>query len=235
MNSTCFIINKDPHNSLLLEKYINSTKGLEYIGTVTNIASALDSLGVVDQVPDLIFVDAGLIQDIDMDILRKFPQRSLLIFTGDHAEQAAKAFRCHAVDFLLNPIEYPHFMEAIQKAKRILENSKKELVHFFVRESMGGTLVRIEIAEILYLESFGNYVKVFYAKDKHYLVHRSMRKLMRDLPAHQFFRIQQSLAVHIAHIHNVTEEVVNLKNGTRLKIGYNYKKAFLDRLLNRRQ
>lgn len=107
----------------------------------------------------------------------------------------------------------------------------KELAYIFLKEAMGGRLIRITLAEIMYLVSKGNYVQIICDKDKRYLIHRSLHKLLNTLSNPKLCRIHQSHVVNIDHIVDVDGNIVNLQNGVGLEIGPTYRKAFLEMLM----
>lgn len=107
----------------------------------------------------------------------------------------------------------------------------QEITFIFIKEATGGRIIRVAIRDIEYLESMGNYVRIVYDTDKFLLVHSSLRKLLASLPAAKFCRIHQSHVIHIEHIHHVDGNTVNMQNGVKMKIGTNFRKAFLEKLL----
>ncbi|MBL1410806.1 LytTR family DNA-binding domain-containing protein [Sphingobacterium faecale] len=74
-------------------------------------------------------------------------------------------------------------------------------------------------------------IAVWTNRHQFHLVHSSLRKLLKALPAAKFCRIHQSYVINIEHIHDVDGSTVNLQNGMELKIGTHFRKAFLEKLL----
>ncbi|MBL1410824.1 LytR/AlgR family response regulator transcription factor [Sphingobacterium faecale] len=227
----CLLIYPDCSAAVVLQQYIACMEGIAEVQRLPDVYTALRKLGNREIVTDIIFVALPEAPESLWPAVKQLHRYGTLICIGNDPAQAAEAYRVHAVDFLLEPMAYSHFMEAIYKARAVLAARQKTMPYIFVRESMKGILVSIDIAAIQYLECLGNYVKIFYEKDSYHLVHRSMRRLLQLLPACRFCRIEQSYAVHIDYIRDVDADVVTLKNGVMLKIGNNFRKAFLKRLV----
>ncbi len=77
--------------------------------------------------------------------------------------------------------------------------------NFFIR--CDGKYIRINMADILYIKSLKNYVRIVTAT-KIYLVLISMAQLEKELPANQFCRVHRSYIVAINHISFFDQQMV---------------------------
>lgn len=228
----CLIVDDEPHCSLLLEQYISGTPGLEHIASVHDATKALHLVNTGQKDPDIIFLDIDMPKMTGIEFARRIGNKALVIFTTGYPEYGAEAYRCNAIDYLLKPVKYEQFLEAIQKARLEIFRRQRLPNHIFMKESMGGRLVKIAFNDVLYIQSMGNYTKVFLGADKFYLFHLSLRKLQKMLPLPFFTRIHQSYAVNIIHIESVDGNMIHLKGGIKLQLGTSFRTTFLDSLGN---
>jgi len=65
-------------------------------------------------------------------------------------------------------------------------------------------MVKLEIADILYIEADSNYSRIF-AKETEYLLAITLKTMQAKLPVSSFFRIHRSYIVNLRHIDEVAE------------------------------
>ncbi len=155
--------------------------------------------------PELLFLDIELPDGTGfdlLDILGDWPGN--VIFTTGLDDQALKAFRYAAVDYLLKPID-PDLLQAavarVQPATKYTADQRELLqaVHSSTQGLPGRLALHsqdkvqlIHIADILRCESEGNYTH-FYLQDKqHILVARTLKSYAELLEEHGFLRVHQS-------------------------------------------
>jgi DNA-binding LytR/AlgR family response regulator len=71
------------------------------------------------------------------------------------------------------------------------------MTHFFVRQ--GRAFERVEVADILYLESSKNYCKIWLAQ-RYVFVPLSLKQMEAQLPATEFIRIHRAYIVSLRHL-----------------------------------
>ncbi|RYE41764.1 MAG: LytTR family transcriptional regulator, partial [Sphingobacteriales bacterium] len=91
-------------------------------------------------------------------------------------------------------------------------------------------IVLVPVNELQYLESLGNYVKVW-AEKEFLLAPRTLTSFEEQLPEDTFFRIHKSFIMNKNFVHYMEGNRIFLKNGTELPIGKNYL-SVTKRLLN---
>ena len=91
--------------------------------------------------------------------------------------------------------------------------------------------VPVKLAEIRYIESMSEYVKVYLdSQPQPLVVLYSLKKLVEQLPAGQFMRIHRSYIIALSHIKEANRSEVVLDNDTRLPVGEVYRPAFKEYL-----
>lgn len=204
MPLTCAIIDDEPLAVKLLATYAQKTPELQLLSTYS---SAIEAYGGLRETPvDLIFCD---IQMPDLDGLQFVqmlsPERTRIVFTTAFDQYAIEGWKVDALDYLLKPIAYPDFLAAVQKALRWFEREEQtsisttSSVHsdsFFVKSDY--KLVRVNFADILYIEGVKDYVKIYLSGGrKSVLSLTSMRAIEGALPATSFLRVHRSYIVNM--------------------------------------
>ena len=147
----------------LLCGYVEQTKGLVLAGQA---ASALECLQQwdADEGNQVMFLDIQLGRDSGIELLRELPQRPVVVFATAYAEHAVEAFGLDAVDYLLKPIPYARFLEAVRRCRLRLQSKRQAprrigeaLEPVFIKE--GDALVRVEPMSIARVEAYGEYIR----------------------------------------------------------------------------
>lgn len=177
---------------------------------------------------DILFLDIDM-QDINgMDIARWLndsKQRPLLVFVTSHDELVYESLQYHPFGF----IRKSHFSKEIGK---ILDDCRKELdshqKHFHFR--MSGQEVVLLVADILYFEADGNYLKA-YTVSGQYRFRSTVAAVENNLAAEGFVRVHKGFLVKLSAIRIFGNENLILINGEEIPLGKNYadraKKCFL--------
>lgn len=229
MNMKCLIIDDDPHCALLLEQYIETAAEAELLATIHDPLQAMEQITAKRMHPDIVFLDMELSPVNGTEIAQQLQNHALVIFTTSRPQLSTGAYRYNAVDYLLKPVRYEHFSEALKKAGRLLR-PKPRSTHFFARESMGGKLVKVLFDDILYIQSAGNYAKILLCGERYYLMHVSLNKLKQFLPKQKFSRIHQSYIVNLDRVLALDGNMVYLSEDISLQMGATYRKDFLESL-----
>ncbi len=221
----------------LLSEYVSKMSNLELVGVCEDAMRAMELLQKENV--DLILSDIQMPDLSGLDFFKSLQNKPLIIFTTAYKEYALESYELEAVDYLLKPIPFSRFVQAINKVSERMnlkrnissaastETSKPEKDYFMVKADY--KLYRIDYASLIYIEGQSEYV-TFHMKDKKRITaYYSLKKLEEELPSDQFIRVHKSYIVSIANIEAVEGNMV-LINGQRLSIGKNYKDAFLEKL-----
>jgi DNA-binding LytR/AlgR family response regulator len=148
----------------------------------------------------------------------------MVIFTTAHSEHAVQSFELDAIDYLLKPFSLSRFLKACNKANDLYEMKKNNNdlssspASVFIKS--GYEQIRVELNEILYAESNGNYMQ-FVLADKKIISRLIMSEAEDLLPVASFIRIHRSYIVSKKHITKIEKNSVWIQQ-TELSVGANY-------------
>jgi DNA-binding LytR/AlgR family response regulator len=194
---------------------------IELTARFTNAFKAIDYLQ--KEKVDLIFLDIKMPDISGIDFLKSLPSPPMIIFTTAYSEHAVQSFELDAIDYLLKPFSQPRFLKACNKALEQFELRRKsstpvELTSLFIKSGRGQ--IRINLEDILYAESNGNYVQ-FYLEKQKIISRLSMSEAAALLPSSTFIRIHRSFIVAIKRINKIEKRSIWI-NQTELPIGAAY-------------
>lgn len=229
------IVEDEPHALRLLEDHIGKLSFLQLEARFFDAMEALEYLQ--KQSIDLIFLDINLPGLSGMDLAAMLPPQQKLIFTTAYAEYALDSFEYQVVDYLLKPISFKRFMQAVnkltafmpQKEAATLVNSPSEENDFLFVKS-GKQVHKIDYDAICYLEALKEYIAIHTEKGK-ILVYKRMKEVAEQLPP-QFVRIHNSYIVNLRHIKNIESNLVIVK-GESLPVSNGYRSVFQEKIQSR--
>ncbi len=185
----CLIIDDEELARTLLKTYADKVDYLEVVGTYEN---PVEALGIIkDQAIDLVFLDIQMPDLKGTTLASMLPEKCQVIFTTAYAEYAIEGFDLNAVDYLLKPITFERFLQAVNK----LESSKKEGEIKTITVKSGYDLHKLFLNDIYFIESDGEYVH-FHTKDKKVMSYQSLKSLEKILDPSLFMRVHRSYIVN---------------------------------------
>ena len=218
----CIIIEDEPLAVKVLSDYISQVPFLERQATFKDAILATDWLR--NNTTDLIFLDIHLPKLKGMAFLRTLSHPPAIIVTTAYHQYAVEGFELNVTDYLLKPIEFERFLVAVTKVKRAQtgnppsnENRDKDFIFLVVQKKK----VKILFAEILYVESQKEYVKIVTTKTA-WLAKMSTHEIESLLPAHLFKRVHRSFIISLSKIESYTAEMVDV-SGISIPIGRGYR------------
>src|SRR5262249_4108339 len=134
----------------------------------------------------------------------------MVIITTAYPDYALEGFEMDVIDYLVKPFPFERFHKACYKAKEYFElkDGSRNSDYFFIKAD--NKIEKININEILFIESLENYICIYTAKRK-YMTLVSLKSVESALPEKQFIKAQKSFIVAKDKIESV--------EGNRLCIG----------------
>jgi len=232
----CIIVDDEPIARKILQEFVEQVPFLESAGQFENALKAEAWLQA--NKADIMFLDIEMPKRSGLDYLKQFTIEPLVILTTAFPQYALDGYELDIVDYLLKPVAFNRFLKAVQKAKEFAELRDAATPQtlpswIFVRSDK--RIEKIELKDILYIESLGNYVNI-YTDNKKILAYLTLKGLESQLPAMEFLKIHQSFLVNCSRIEAIEGNTVLIKDKT-LPVSRNYRDALMQlvdqRLLKR--
>jgi DNA-binding LytR/AlgR family response regulator len=218
--------------------FIEQTPFLKLVGRYASAVAALRALHEQPEVK-LLFLDIKMPDLSGLELARVLQgggQR--VIFTTAFNQYALEGFRVDALDYLLKPFNYEEFLRAALKARAYFEpklpvapaaaaaaSPAPPPVEDHIYLKVEYQLVRVMLADILYVEGLKDYVKVHLAGQPRPLLSlTSLRSMEEKLPAGKFMRIHRSYIVGLDHVAAVGRGTLQVKAET-LPVSDGYREA----------
>ena len=233
----CIAIDDEPLALRQITGYISKIPYLELSATFNNAIDAQQRL--TEEPADLIFADINMPDLNGVDFVRALHDRPMVIFTTAYSEYAVEGFKLDAVDYLLKPFSFADFSRSAAKANSLYElrqnrrsepqetaseATPRDKEYISVKADYKVSLVRI--AEIIYLESEGEYVRMHLADGSTITTLFRLKNMETALPAESFMRVHRSYIVNLRAIKAYVKGRIFLSDNEYIPIGENYKEAF---------
>ncbi|MES2110166.1 MAG: response regulator transcription factor [Bacteroidota bacterium] len=221
----CIIVEDEPLAVKVLADYISQVPFLELQGTFKDAILATAYLR--DHRPDLIFLDIHLPRLKGMAFLKTLAHPPAVIITTAYHQYAVAGFELNVTDYLLKPFEFERFLVAVNKVKTTGTESPsiaepvepKDFIFLNVQKKK----VKILFADIIYIESQREYIKVVSTKGE-YLTKMGTHEIEYLLPGQHFKRIHRSYIISVNRIEAYNAEMVEL-GGVSIPIGRGYREV----------
>lgn len=221
-------VDDEPLALMVIENYCARNGQIELLKTFSNTKDAQKYL---NQFPvDLLFLDIQISRTNGMEFYKNLDRKIPAIFTTAFAEYALEGFNVAALDYLLKPIEYERFEEAVNKAILVLVEKKltKDTEYLTIRADY--KLNKIAYDEILFLEGLDDYVKIHLNNGKKITARISMKSILEKLPETQFLRVHRSYIVNAKYVNSIQNKTIFIGEH-KIAVGDTYKNA-LQNLIN---
>jgi len=222
---SCIIVDDEPLARIGLEDYI---KQIDFLDLKTVCKNAMEANAYLNQNQvDLLFLDIEMPKLSGMAFLRSLSNSPAVIFTTAYAQYALEGYNFNVIDYLLKPISFERFLQASNKALQLLyKNESEEEDYIFVKTDK--QLVRLNIKDVLFVESMQNYVIFHTNKDK-LMTLTSMKNLADWLPEKDFIYVHRSYLVSKSKIEAVVGNQL-LIGEHKIPISTRMRKQVLDEL-----
>ena len=219
----CLLIDDEPLALNLLEDYVSKVPYLKLVGKFDEPLKALSFLQ--SEKADLLFLDIKMPDISGVEFFKSLAYKPEVIFTTAHTEFALEGFELKAIDYLLKPISFEKFVTACNRVKDYLEtkNSKnaRDRDYFFI--NVTHKLHKIFYSDILYLEGFKDYTKIYLTNSPSpLLVLHNLKYFEEQLQKNEFVRIHRSYIVPIRMLNTISRKSVTI-GSKNLPVSDNYR------------
>ncbi len=202
----CLAVDDEPLALELLEDNISKVPFLQLIAACDSVT---DAMKVMEKEKiDLIFLDIQMPGLTGLQFIESMTEKPMIILITAYKQYALEGYNLDVTDYLVKPVSLDRFIKACNKAKQLFElkSNQKNIGspssnpgYFFVNADY--RLVKINMADVIYIEGLKDYIKIHLKSTPHPVVTRMLMKAIEEeLPADQFIRIHKSYIVSVSYI-----------------------------------
>ena len=213
----CLVIDDEPPARDILKKYIAGVELLELAGECSNAVETLSFLQ--SNSVDLLFLDIKMPHILGTSFLRTLKNPPKVIFTTAFRKYAVEGFDLNAVDFLLKPISFERFLQAVNKVMQMdipvagntntLNESIPDQSHPFLYFRADRKMIKVFLEDILFIESLKDYIKVV-TTNKVIVSKQSISSLETMLPKDSFVRVHRSYIIAVNKIDSYNTDMIEI-------------------------
>ena len=213
----CLVIDDEPPAREILKKFIADIELLELAGECSNAVETLSFLQ--SNAVELLFLDINMPHILGTNFLRTLRNPPKVIFTTAFREYAVDGFDLNIVDFLLKPIGFERFLQAVNKVMQMdipvaantsqLTDALPEQSHPFLYFRADRKMVKVFLEDILFIESLKDYIKVV-TTSKEIISKQSIASLVEMLPKDAFVRVHRSYIIAIDKIDSYNADNIGI-------------------------
>lgn len=248
--TSCVIVDNNEIDVYLIEHLVGLIEGLQLVASFTSAPAALAFLQAHPEI-DVLLLDVEMPELSGMELLRRLPRpHPAVVIISGHRTFAIEAFDLHVADYLVKPVEYPRFQEAVQ---RLLVRPSAGMAalaspaappegplapngaapdrgpdghSLFVK--VNNRLVRLNFDEVLYIEAMSTYSVLVTAKQK-FIVHYTLKSIAERLPFAHFRRVHRSYIINTRLIDSIEDNMLTLA-GYEVPLAKSYQDELLHSL-----
>jgi len=221
---TAIAVDDEPPALEIIGNYCQSTDDVDLVKVFTGTAKALEYLE--HSPPDLIFLDINMPAMSGLAFFKRIPLSAMVIFTTSYSEYAVESYNLNAIDYLLKPYTLARFQQAVAKAANAYQVRRRiEAEQPFLMLKADYALVRVLLADILFIEGLDNYLKVHIRNQDPLVIRMTLKVLQDKLPERAFVRVHRSYIVSISKVEAVRGRMVYIA-GEEIPLGSSYEKQF---------
>jgi DNA-binding LytR/AlgR family response regulator len=233
----CLAVDDEAPALAILADYIGQLPFLTLVGTTTN---PIEALTLVQQgLVDLVFLDIQMPRLTGLQFLKLAGNKCKVVLTTAYPEYALEGYENDVVDYLLKPISFERFFKAAQKALALLPGPTSAPIslppatasisaiappataHMFVKGESKNKFLRVNHADILYIEGLSNYVSI-QLPGQRVVTYQTLKELAETLPQPPFLRVHKSFIVSLDKIRMVDSNTIYIQD-KEIPVGDTYR------------
>lgn len=222
----CVIIDDEPLACDVLEDHLRKLEDTSLLHRFHNAVDAL--LFLENQPADILFLDIEMPEMSGITLLKKLQRPPLTVFTTAYRNYAFEGYELGVIDFLLKPVSFPRFVQAVEKARDFLMLKEQDALleegaHTpdFVFVKSGVQKIKLQFNDVIYIQGLKDYAIIHHTGGK-VVIKGSVKSMHAIFPAKLFMRVHKSFIVAKSKIIRIEKSKIVLKN-QHVPIGRSYK------------
>lgn len=224
----CVVIDDEPLAREVLERYLAR---LDFVGPVRSFGLARDALPYLESgAVDVLFLDIEMPGLNGIEFLKTLVQPPITVFTTAYRDYAFEGFELGVIDFLLKPIAYPRFVQAVEKVRDFLSLSAQNTnlepgsvdtppESIFVKS--GVQRIKLNFDEVTHIQGLKDYA-IIYTDTGKIVIKGSVKAMHAIFPPERFLRVHKSFIVAVSRITRIERNRLVLKQA-QVPIGRSYR------------
>lgn len=241
MKYSCIIVDDNLLERDDLEAQLRKMTQLEIVGSC---ADGLEATALLSSHPvDILFTDIDMPGLSGLGLIKALRNKPAIICISAHPQYAAQGFDLDVLDFITKPASFERLLQAVNKATDYLRmralpeaqqpassvTSKED--YFFIRET--ANLTKLQFSEVAYIESKGDFSKVFMLQGKTHMTLVSLKNLEASLPDHSFIRVHKQYIINYHHITTIGAEELTLDHRLHIPVSTSYRQHLMDKVVDK--
>lgn len=244
MDLKIIIIEDEKHSKETLINLLDEfCTQVNVIGTASSVKEAVTLINSTD--PDVVFLDIELHSGTGFDVLDQIDIIDFnIVFTTAYEQYAVKAIKMSSLDYLLKPINYQELQDAIERAKKIKNDSVYNQQVSTLIENLNGEEKKIKIClatsegfeffdieDILYCKANGAYTQFVMGTKKGLLVSKNLKEYENMLSSSGFMRIHNSYLINLTKVKKYVKAdggYIIMQNDDHITISSKKKELFVE-------
>jgi DNA-binding LytR/AlgR family response regulator len=222
----CIIVDDEELARRLIKRHLLALKDFVVIASCE---SAIEALTIIkEKQVDLMFLDIEMPVLKGTDFLKNLSQKPKVIFTTAFREYALEGYELNVVDYLLKPITFTRFFQAIEKFIELSSKGLEAPTSKYIYIKSNKKNIKIELDQVLYIESLKEYVQIHF-NDRKILFKGGITAFEQKLNL-DFIRVHRSFIVNTNKITAYTKSDIEI-GAIEIPIGDSYKSKVLKRFM----
>ena len=226
MKINAVIVDDDEIDRLTVLSFAKKFPVLTVIGAYSCAEEALEI--IANNKIDVLYLDIDLPGLSGVDLRKSAKDVPACIFITSHPEFAVESFELDTLDFIIKPIKFGRFENAIKRIEEFMEIRQKADLF---ESSIGGDIIyikegneqtKVKLHDILYIEALKDYSLVITSQKRHCVL-SSIGNLLKEFDFKSFIRVHRSFAVQKQFVQKINSHEIILNNECVIPIGRSYK------------
>lgn len=214
------IVDDEELGRLRVQQLLEHQPDFEVVGVCSGGADAVQWLQNAQC--DLLFLDIQMPETDGFAVIRETPQARLpvVVFITAYHEYAIEAFRVHALDYLLKPVDREQFQDTLIRVKDTLtsqqqqgylerlsnmlqeQNQQTRFKQKFVTIKQGERMFPVQYQDIIAVEAQGNYLLV-HTTAQQYRMRSTLTDFLTQASHQPMQQINRSVAINMEAIKEI--------------------------------